>query len=586
MFTIIFRDSGMAAYQKRFLAWTMLGCFLLGPLAACSKRSKEEEGRKRRPPSQVGLPYPADTTLRKPGDDPAGTIITDDEGNSLSTPKSSSQIVIDPIQDLAAVPWDAASTPWIDSADLPSEHWEIQYLGGRPIGYTRFRVTPSLTSEAAKLRCETTSVVRMRKDDQLIEQRLSVSTLERPNGELISFNVEQHTGPESSKLEGVVVGETLQLNRIQGSKRSGTRIPWKSSYRGPNALEQSLRRQPLLPGERRRFTYFDPILGSLADIVLEAKEQAMSAVLGGSEMNLLEIRSVVILDDRGMESRLWMDASGAIQKSYIPALDVRSFRSSESDALAVRDSAEWSVANWSAIPLNRAVENVDKISEIVFQVRLKDQTNPANLFPSTDYQTVRSVTALTCVVTVARPDWPSDGTPGESPAPDYLAPSEFVQLDDPQLRDLANAFATMGSPDEPLLERLCRGVHRSIRKSTFTRSFASAAEVAYDLQGDCTEHALFMAGIARIHGFPTRVACGLLVSSQDGSPTMVFHMWNEVFVQGKWIPIDATWDNIPAPANRIVITRSALSSSNPYGEFLPIFRAMGNLTIEVQDVRY
>ncbi len=576
----------MTQSRTNRLVWGMIALLLGVIFVGCSRRPREEEGKRKRPAAQVGLPYPADTSLRKAGDEAQPILDSDVEGSVSVETRKTPDLVIEPVPEIASISQDDTNAPWLDVLALPSEHWEIQYLGGRPIGYTRYRASPSLTAETSKLRCETTSVVRLRKGDRLTEQRLTVGTLERPNGELISINVEQLLGEETTKLEGVVVGETLQWTQIKGTKRSGSRIPWKSSYRGPNAVEQSLRRKPMQPGERRRFSYFDPVLVSLVDVVLEAKDRSFSATFDGSDMELLEIRSVVIQGNMGMETRLWTDADGRIQKKYVSALDLRSFLAPESAALAVRDSADWDIMEWSTIPLNKSIEKVDQISEIAFQVRLKDQLNPANVFPTTDFQQVRSLTALTCQVTVSRPNLPTEWKiEPESPL-EYRLPSEFIQSDDPQIIDVSKLFASLGSQEEHLVERLCRGVYQSVQKRPFSSSFSSAADVAYNMYGDCTEHALLFAGVARAHGLPTRIAGGLLVSSTDGKPSLVFHLWNEILVEGRWIPIDPTWGKAPAPADRIVIVQSALASSNPYGDLLPVLRAMGNLIVEIAEVRY
>lgn len=70
--------------------------------------------------------------------------------------------------------------------------------------------------------------------------------------------------------------------------------------------------------------------------------------------------------------------------------------------------------------------------------------------------------------------------------------------------------------------------------------FATAAETARQLAGDCTEHAVLAAALARAAGLPSRVVCGLAYGGPMAGDTRArfyFHMWAEVYV-GQWLPID------------------------------------------------
>ena len=103
--------------------------------------------------------------------------------------------------------------------------------------------------------------------------------------------------------------------------------------------------------------------------------------------------------------------------------------------------------------------------------------------------------------------------------------------------------------------------------------------MARSLQGDCTEHAVLTAALCRAQGVPARGLIGLVyVPSQQG---FVFHMWNEVWMEDRWIPIDSTWGSGGIAASHLVLARTSLSSENAFSSLLPIMEVMGRLTIEV-----
>ena len=53
-------------------------------------------------------------------------------------------------------------------------------------------------------------------------------------------------------------------------------------------------------------------------------------------------------------------------------------------------------------------------------------------------------------------------------------------------------------------------VYRNIRDKNFKVAFAAAGEVARNLSGDCTEHAVLAAAMCRAVGVPSRVVVGLV----------------------------------------------------------------------------
>jgi hypothetical protein len=59
-------------------------------------------------------------------------------------------------------------------------------------------------------------------------------------------------------------------------------------------------------------------------------------------------------------------------------------------------------------------------------------------------------------------------------------------------------------------------------------------------RGDCTEHAVLLAALARAFGRPARVAVGLLLAQVEDRPAAFGHAWTEVREGGAWRTADAT----------------------------------------------
>ena len=65
--------------------------------------------------------------------------------------------------------------------------------------------------------------------------------------------------------------------------------------------------------------------------------------------------------------------------------------------------------------------------------------------------------------------------------------------------------------------------------------------------GDCNEHAVLFAGLARAAGLPTRIVAGTVYL--DGR--FLYHAWNEVWVDHRWVSIDSALNQFPADVTHI-----------------------------------
>ena len=131
--------------------------------------------------------------------------------------------------------------------------------------------------------------------------------------------------------------------------------------------------------------------------------------------------------------------------------------------------------------------------------------------------------------------------------------------------------------------RIARWVKRNITGKNFTKGFAAASEVARDLTGDCTEHSVLTAAMCRAAGIPARVVIGL-VYEPEVLKGFGYHMWNEVYVNRRWIAIDSLWDQSTVDAVHIKLTDSSLDGVSPFEAFLPMVRVMGKMAIEPLEV--
>lgn len=168
--------------------------------------------------------------------------------------------------------------------------------------------------------------------------------------------------------------------------------------------------------------------------------------------------------------------------------------------------------------------------------------------------------------------------PGEGPAPGdlapYLASDPFIQVDHPAI--VAKAEEIVGDATDPW-EKALR-IHDFLfheLEKTAVISFPSALEVLDTLEGDCNEHAVLYAALARAVGIPTRIAIGVVWSGElDG---FYYHAWPEVFV-GRWVWLEPTLGQVPADATHIKLFSGGIETWPRLTAFI------GNLEIEVLEI--
>ncbi|MEI6538559.1 MAG: transglutaminase-like domain-containing protein, partial [Planctomycetota bacterium] len=126
-----------------------------------------------------------------------------------------------------------------------------------------------------------------------------------------------------------------------------------------------------------------------------------------------------------------------------------------------------------------------------------------------------------------------------------------------------------------------RHVKDSMRLADFSQALASAAEVARSRRGDCTEYAVLLAAVMRSEGVPSRVAVGFAYVPNPAS--FAPHMWTEAWINGQWIPFDATLGGEVNPLTRLKVTDSALSDNVTNGTllFIPLLNLLGRATLEI-----
>lgn len=146
---------------------------------------------------------------------------------------------------------------------------------------------------------------------------------------------------------------------------------------------------------------------------------------------------------------------------------------------------------------------------------------------------------------LVRVDFGRCRAPTDPPTDADLRSSFLVDHEEPAVAALvARARTALG--DAPEVPALVRFVAEAIPKKTAPSAWDAASRVAARGQGDCTEHAVLLAALARAFGRPARIAVGWVLAEAGGRPASYGHAWTEIHDGDAWRTADATLAGDPS----------------------------------------
>ncbi len=165
----------------------------------------------------------------------------------------------------------------------------------------------------------------------------------------------------------------------------------------------------------------------------------------------------------------------------------------------------------------------------------------------------------------------------------YLESTWVVDFDEPAVRELVHSLDPDGDA-APTIGQLERFVFEHIGDKTYSRSFDLASQVALSGKGDCTEHAVLLAALARAYDYPARVVFGNLLIETPSALRAFGHAWTEVHDGERWQIRDATLpDGPPAASGLRYIPLGVLRDEGP-GYALSMFEVINAMPSRISGV--
>jgi transglutaminase-like putative cysteine protease len=439
--------------------------------------------------------------------------------------------------------------------------WRGVYYRGEKIGFTVSQTTPTPDGfellEDARLQMSllgATTAAAIRTSAQL-DHEFALRSFD--------FSLDPGTGPV--RVGGRVSGRHISLtiatpSGTQTEERDLDDVPVLSLN-----LPRRLAAQGFKPGTEQRFVVFDPAtLRSETVTIAIGKREVVNvyapAVLtfGGQQVRSRTNRPVpafrLELAFAGLRTSSWVTDTGEVVREESP-LGLLSVREAPEEAqrFAIGRRIQGDILESAAVLPRRSTKN--RIDDPRDVRRIRIRIEGADLASAEMRGAGQSVQGDILEIVDARS---LRAEAADSDIARYLRPEPLIESDDPAIKLEADQAVAGVTDSRGRAERLTRRVNAMLDKKP-TVSLPSAREVLRTKVGDCNEHTALYVAMARAVGIPARIAVGLAYTRG----AFYYHAWPEVYIdegrgRGLWLPVDPTFNQFPADATHVRMTRGGL----------------------------
>ena len=464
------------------------------------------------------------------------------------------------------------------------DRWYEVFLSGSKVGHAH----STMILKDNEVVAESTFHMSIKRAGISINITSTERTRETLAGEIISFSGEMKMAGVPIVKNGWIEGNEIIIKEKQFLRESEKRYPLDSEGRMTWGLIKLLQEK----GFKEEGTEFDAKIYS-ADFGMASPTKAKIKSLGestimldGEEVSAFQSEITLFTKMGKMKTINWLDQDGfAIRtKMQLGGIPIEIKQSNEIDAKKKSEDIDFDFLFQTLLFLDQEIPV--EAETVRFKVRVtKGEVNQS--IHQSHNQKITRVDSKNFIVNVRAEKWGGKTHSEKNLQPvgqEYREANLIIDSDDQLIRQLSKNAAQGSKNIIELSENLYRFARNYIHHKNFNVGFATATETAKSREGDCTEHAVFLAALGRVHGIPARVAYGLVFMKkfEDKKNVLGFHMWTEFHLNGKWQLLDSALGKIGSHADRITFSVSSLKQDSLTDIALGLAEMIGNINVEVE----
>lgn len=452
--------------------------------------------------------------------------------------------------------------------------WFEVSLGGSSMGHMHEVLT---VGDDGMLTTSLTSDMAMMRGDELVSVKGTDVWVESPDGTPVSYMHTRKLAMETIELDVTAEPGRLRLRKSDGRDAVFTTIEFEGELLFPAGIERLHVDKGFVEGSEYTFQAFDTDFEEVAVFNVRVEGRETLTILGESR----ELMKLVLTSDlyEGIEFIEWRSADGELWRDEAPQLD--SARERSTGDLAMREKEAEELLAVTSIPSNVAISDPRTVDDALFELWVEGGDISESL-PEDVRQSVEGTTNRGVLLRVSRvvPSGPSTVKfpVRDTSMKDYTDGNALMQTWYPRILGTAvkQIWGTNNDPWDGAVN-VEKWVYNYIEDKGLGTAFASAQEVLENMSGDCTEHAILMATMARAVGIPTRLAAGIVHYEGD----FAYHMWVEVWNGEAWYALDPTVGRGSVDATHIKLADSAVRGGRVAELSVGIMRVFNRLGVKV-----
>jgi len=362
----------------------------------------------------------------------------------------------------------------------------------------------------------------------------------QPDFSLSSFAFNIKSGLFDFSVNGTVSGELLSLQTQSAGETRTLDLEIEPKPFLMSGVFDAIAATKLNPGDEFRFNVFDPATMGQAPVLVHISGREKIRIMGQERISVR-----ASMQFKGSTQEVWIGENGEILKEA-GLLGITLVKTTKTDALAGIDPEPvQDLTQQASVATREKIDNPHRLQ------KLKMEISGINLNAlQIDGGRQHLVGNLLTITKETLPK--TNETMPMAPLHDdfkrFLQATPFIQSDHPEIKALSKRILQANDNLPAMGEKLVGWVFQNIQKRPVL-SLPDALSTLENRVGDCNEHAVLLAALARSAGIPTKIETGLVYLKGR----FYYHAWNSLYL-GEWISADAVFGQIPADVTHIRMT--------------------------------
>jgi len=431
--------------------------------------------------------------------------------------------------------------------------WMNIFQSSRKIGFSH----SVISEEGERYHLQETVFMRINTLGMAQDVNLKTDAMLNSDFTLSSIVFEIRSGLFNFVAEGTVSGDLLSLKvRTIGDTRVIDIKLGKRPYITASVMDAA-RAAGLKPGETFFFDIFDPSTMSQETVSVNiiGKEEVMN-------MDVRKIATKVSMSFKGAVQSAWIGEDGEVlrQEGLLGIIFEKTSRESALFEIASEPSSD--LTKVASVESNMQIDDPTRPDMLTLEI---SGISYGDLYIDGGRQRLDGNILVIRKESLDRRQTSEISETSEV----FLKPTQFIQSDHEKIRNLIKTIVSDNDTRLQKAEKLMNWISKNIERRPVL-SVPDAISTFENRIGDCNEHAVLFAALARAAGIPARVEAGLVYL--EGR--FYYHAWNLLYLD-KWVTADSILSQIPAD-----VTHIRLASGEQGGQ-LDLMGVIGKIKLKV-----